>query len=842
MPKRGRPRLTQATTTSDAASRDADNKRHKTARTPQNPFDASTSDAAGPTYTVQRIVAMRFVKGVRQYLVAWEGYAEKDQTWEPMSNLVGCASQIREYEKERERLNKEEQERVLQRRQQAKQQAEQEAARVAEAAGALAEEPGEFEVNEPLPKAHRQKTHPLWACFDLMKPNPSCKLLNLQGKVCGAEPSQKAGTSNFWAHLWTHHREKWYEFKRADGKLTQAGEAELNKLQQALQAAGSTSSTAHFTKNLLVGEAKQTLDRITTEWVVDEDQAFNAASTAGFKRMMSIATNGKYAGCCDKTLKNHVTAMALEGKSEVKAFHEKLLAHGVKPAASGDLWSKNRTALFGLVSHGIERTEDMAADGSRQVTWTMQEKLCGSVPCSKDRHTGEYIGEISDAAWREGGITDPIEQLCARVSDNGANMMKGWDEGFQTPCADHTIELSVKIFTSSPAIEATLEKGRKLVGYFNSSVIGYSEHEIGLHACQELARVPTNTLTQDVKTRWRSSHDMANTLRINQEALLLYDVRNPKAAQGFKDNRYSLEDWQVNNHAVALLAPLAKASKFLEGKKYPTSNLVLPTIYGIILHLEPRSPIKLPWNNEILRPSDLRPEVQAARMLLHEDMVKRWKTDMPEERLRFYSTATLLDPRHKALQFPGSTSEFRATARDWLVSEFESLWIAKAAEGGDEHSGEGFTVRAKKTHAQYEGASFLDFLDQLSHLRQEAATAEDCAENEESEEEVQLEKSEVERYLELPQVSKSADLLQWWAKHESSFPQLSKMAQQYLGCPATSASAERLFSIAGRVFDDLRQGMGEDMLEELMWARINNTSRCNHASRVNKEGGDAIKK
>ena len=55
------------------------------------------------------------------------------------------------------------------------------------------------------------------------------------------------------------------------------------------------------------------------------------------------------------------------------------------------------------------------------------------------------------------------------------------------------------------------------------------------------------------------------------------------------------------------------------------------------------------------------------------------------------------------------------------------------------------------------------------------------------------------------------------------------MARQYLGVPATSASAERLFSLAGRAFDDMRQGMKEEMLEMLMWARVNRETR--HASR-----------
>ena len=71
----------------------------------------------------------------------------------------------------------------------------------------------------------------------------------------------------------------------------------------------------------------------------------------------------------------------------------------------------------------------------------------------------------------------------------------------------------------------------------------------------------------------------------------------------------------------------------------------------------------------------------------------------------------------------------------------------------------------------------------------------------------------------------NTDILQWWATNEKTFPHLSVMAQQYLGCPATSASAERLFSIAGRVYNDLRQNMDDAMLEMRMWARINREHR-----------------
>jgi hypothetical protein len=67
------------------------------------------------------------------------------------------------------------------------------------------------------------------------------------------------------------------------------------------------------------------------------------------------------------------------------------------------------------------------------------------------------------------------------------------------------------------------------LGYFNSSVVGYNEEGVGLHACQKSSGVPENKLTQDVKTRWRSTHGMTDSLRVNQEPLLLYEVRKVPA-------------------------------------------------------------------------------------------------------------------------------------------------------------------------------------------------------------------------------------------------------------------------------------------------------------------------
>jgi hypothetical protein len=66
------------------------------------------------------------------------------------------------------------------------------------------------------------------------------------------------------------------------------------------------------------------------------------------------------------------------------------------------------------------------------------------------------------------------------------------------------------------------------------------------------------------------------------------------------------------------------------------------------------------------------------------------------------------------------------------------------------------------------------------------------------------------------------DVFGWWSKiGKVRYPHLSKLVRQFLGCPASSAAAERVFSLAGRVFGDQNQNMNPRNLEERMWAKSN---------------------
>ena len=66
--------------------------------------------------------------------------------------------------------------------------------------------------------------------------------------------------------------------------------------------------------------------------------------------------------------------------------------------------------------------------------------------------------------------------------------------------------------------------------------------------------------------------------------------------------------------------------------------------------------------------------------------------------------------------------------------------------------------------------------------------------------------------MSLPVEDMKTNVIEWWRRHRSVFPNLSKMARQYLAMPATSAGVERLFSAGGLTFGDLAHAMKQETL------------------------------
>ena len=98
----------------------------------------------------------------------------------------------------------------------------------------------------------------------------------------------------------------------------------------------------------------------------------------------------------------------------------------------------------------------------------------------------------------------------------------------------------------------------------------------------------------------------------------------------------------------------------------------------------------------------------------------------------------------------------------------------------------------------------------------------DSEKSEEDEEEEGEPTDELAAYLALPQIKMKTerDTTDWWQEHAKDFPNVAVMARQYLGCPASSAAVERLFSQVGIAYAAKRKSASADTLEDIMFARI----------------------
>ncbi|CAG9853551.1 unnamed protein product [Phyllotreta striolata] len=64
-------------------------------------------EETGEEYIVEKIIDCRINEhGVKEYLLKWKGYDDKDNTWEPEENL-DCPNYIKEYEAEKAAKEKE---------------------------------------------------------------------------------------------------------------------------------------------------------------------------------------------------------------------------------------------------------------------------------------------------------------------------------------------------------------------------------------------------------------------------------------------------------------------------------------------------------------------------------------------------------------------------------------------------------------------------------------------------------------------------------------------------------------------------------------------------------------
>ena len=286
----------------------------------------------------------------------------------------------------------------------------------------------------------------------------------------------------------------------------------------------------------------------------------------------------------------------------------------------------------------------------------------------------------------------------------------------------------------------------------------------------------------------------------------------------------------------------AIGSQLLEGDLYPTMPLVIPTVFRLMAYSAASHNVYFrnrdedefndPLGNPVcVKHVELQPKVQVARELFHARLITRFDSDLPVETKQLWFIAAILDPRFKKLTFDGDTmikTEMRRNCVKWLTEEYNANFKNKVydpskvrqqvntspADNDDAGTATAGTATAAAHCKRRKVSSAAFFMPRTAGTAATAlppATPEECD---------LPHADELAEYLKLSQITPSTigyelSGLKWWEQHASKFPNLEVMARQYLGCPATSASVERLFSIVGIAFSDKRQSSTADTLSDV---------------------------
>ena len=129
-----------------------------------------------------------------------------------------------------------------------------------------------------------------------------------------------------------------------------------------------------------------------------------------------------------------------------------------------------------------------------------------------ERHYTAACADDFGAVSKHWGIYDKVTTF---ATDNARNVTVAVSllPFEHMPCTAHTLQLSVNKAINEAGVEALLSKCRKIVGHFKHSPANTTE----LKKQQEILKMNSEMLIQDVSTRWNSTLMMIQRLTRNKE-------------------------------------------------------------------------------------------------------------------------------------------------------------------------------------------------------------------------------------------------------------------------------------------------------------------------------------
>ena len=794
-------------------------------RTPSGHFDPNHD--AKKVWEVDDIIAEKTVKRGRErkilFLVKWKGYPSSANTWEPLEHITGNEQIIRRMREEKEVKNaaavKAAEEKVALQAAEKEKRRQREAEVLSDSDVATDDQndddydddddqvEGETIVEQTsiagesivlqksVPgktdgRVNRKPTSQVWKYFQKSTFNADYAECTLTKKgsseVCGECIKKVGGTSAMWKHLQHHHVNEFLDGKK----------------DQTIGGGGAASASSQSSIVIISATKRAELNNTCAEWVTESMRPLNITGDPGLKRLLEQATDGAYKPPPRDILRGLVLQLGQKGLDRLKSRLKDLIAHKQKVGVATDIWSDGGMALFGAVLYEIDSE------------WNLNEWLLAADDFSDKAHTGESIKDLMMDVFKEMGMSaDDVEY---KTNDNASNIVNGMDQICEkgAGCVVHTMELAVNTFANAPGIKEVIDKGKAVTAYFS-----HATGVAGLQAylkCQKEIYGNAQKPQAHVVTRWTSWFQQTEHYRTKKKALQDFEINHCKDAV-FNKCKFFRQDFVINEQICGILSPFNSWTIHMQGSKYPTCCLILPTVYTLIDWTRRGATRTFHFGEDakgppmVIRHDDLEECVSDAIEVLHVDIKERFieKIEGTETEVSQF-VSTIMHPCFNHCQFT-SDENVSEEKRKWALAKVRERFNADFKPPAVQPSAAVAVPATKKRRVGLAG--LMQSVNVVAESAAAAAPAPAPA---------PPVRDELDEYLSLAQnTDLELNVLLWWRGNEVRWPNLCRMAKTILAPPASSAGVERVFSAAGRMHGDEQKNKVADTMKYSLFAHHN---------------------
>ena len=421
-------------------------------------------------------------------------------------------------------------------------------------------------------------------------------------------------------------------------------------------------------------------------------------------------------------------------------------------------------------------------------------------------HTGQYLASVVFKIIEDYNLSEKLFCITTDNATNNYTMVRelaklleaidiDWNSEINhIPCLAHVINLIVQSFLDAlvadsdqtTTFKSILNKIRKIAKSIRSSIIRWELFKI----CCESYDINPMTIPLDITVRWNSTFRMLEQSIFLRRAIHRYidDLARSKRPgdRELSDLKLTDDEWEQAEVLLIFLLPFKRCTTRFEcDKSSPEIDYVFFAYDSMYNHIDD---VKRALQSETSIGNLACSEYMLNAISNMEDTLKRYysKTEFPT----VYGDGMILNPRCKLSLFEEES---------WDDEDAQEYISRARLRFNREYINQQIDVSSNSTKRS---ANFYNDDQEFQEVLAKRS--------------VKKQRSDFDRYIEIPNDSNIQSSLGWWKENQHVYPDLAKMARDVLAVPASGSAVEREFSISGRIASWQRSRLSPKTISDSM--------------------------